>query len=151
MDRIQIISYRPNHDDYCRGCPMDSTDSEFAMEDIQVPDPVKVAVDLLAAFLFSAKKEESNRAYGCRETFVVVNGVREDAYLDDEDDAASFASRETALRIRAEATQLCEVNLAASKKALEEAKAKEWAIRAEEERQRDLKQLEDLKKKLGVE
>lgn len=148
MDRIQIISYRPNHDDYCRGHRMHSTDSEFIFED---HTDTSLATDVLAAIMFATKQEEGSRIYGQRETHVFVNGVSENLFLYEEDGPDAHTAQALAQKIYGEAKHLFEVNWAAHLKAEEERKATEEARIAEEARQRDIQALAALKKKLGVE
>lgn len=147
MDRILVLSYREAGEDYCRGCLMDATSASFDKLDTTSKDD---AVQFLAKMLLTEKTTESGLAYCKRDNYVYVNGVAKDTPNEEGESAAEKHSKSLAAAIILEAQRESERLLEAynlNKRQEEEA---EKVRAAKEQRQHDLAQLANLKKKLGV-
>jgi hypothetical protein len=158
MNRILILSYRANGDVYCRGCLMASSNSDFEILNTESEDE---AINFLASLLLKEKTEEDGREYRSRDNYVYVNGISKETNIEDEevdydlyvprlDDSPDRQAKALARNLELWAQQEAEKRLALHKDAVAKAAEEAEARRIEQQRQADLRQLEDLKKKLGV-
>lgn len=69
---ITIIHYRPNGSDYCRGCHMGSSDSDFSIYTAESEDDA-------AASIANRLEEDSksDREYCHWESYILLNGLEE--------------------------------------------------------------------------
>lgn len=140
VTKYLIVSYRENDEDWCLGNVIERTDSLFSILDTEWR---KEAVECLAKLLCEAEVDRRGR-----ETYVFVNGVGGDI----DQLSAEYDEEERApVALHEDAKNLSLKLLAEYKKAEIEKRAAEKVVAGKRQRERDLRELERLNKKLGLE
>lgn len=133
-----LIAYRPNQTDYCRGCHMGSSDSDFSIEYFEATrEGMANMLDLIKDFHKADFDVRSNREYANYELTILCNGVELTEY-DPQD--ASILEKINSLKASNERIWLQEEK--------EVAKLKEEK-RREQSRLEDIRQLEAIQKRLA--
>ena len=133
ITRYLIVSYREPHDVVSMGHVVDGSEGSFSILDTEYRDD---AVEFLAKIWSGEADEKEREEYGDREIYAFVNGDKECV-------AAEFLCKD--------ASRLSRALTAQRQKEKSEAKAVEDAAKVDAQRKRDLRELDRLSKKLGVE
>lgn len=122
-----IVSYRPNGDDYCRGCHMASSRSDF---DLRETLDIDQAAGWVADKLMSDHKAKNSPEIDEWQVTILINGV---LYGHDEDDDYDEAeSTREEIQSRARLIFTARLDEEKQKKEAEQARLKEEADRKKE-------------------
>ena len=80
VKNITILAYRANYDDYCRGCHMGSSDSNFEYNSFTSAD---AAATYIADFMFEDYINKDDLTMGDYEITILFDGVSEDTYKEE--------------------------------------------------------------------
>lgn len=138
---ITIAAYRPSGVDTCRGCVMDSWDSDFEMK---ITDDPEQAIQYVADYYYQNSQMGRQSIY---EVNILINGIGgengEAMYVDWESDEEGEVREDLVRLIKNTARVRCDEKLLKEKQRKEELEAQQKRDRIEASRQAELARLSE--------